>query len=493
MHAIASAVPASRVHVVGGAPVRGDGAFVLYWMVGSRRLGWNYGLQRAVDWCRALQRPLLILEPLRSDHPWASVRFHTFVVQGMADNAARAAAANVTYLPYVETRPGEGRGLLDALATSAAVVVTDDVPWFFLPRMVAAAGRRLSVRLEAVDSLGWMPFRTPETEFGTAHAFRRYLQRNLLPHLSERPVPDPLTGPGLSGAVVPEGVRSRWPSATPALLAGAGIESLGVDTAVRAVAARGGTRAGRERLQRFLDTGLDRYPDRSSPDAHATSGLSPYLHWGHVSSHEVVDAVLAREGWSPDRLGSERSGSREGFWGVSEAAQAFLDQVVTWRELGSNLCVQRPDHASPTVLPAWALETLRKHQGDPRPHRFDVATLERAQTPDPVWNAAQRELMATGVIHNAVRMVWGKRVLEWTGSPEEAFQTLVHLNDRWALDGRDGNSYTAISWVLGRYDRPWGPVRPIFGTIRYMSSDNSVKKWPMKQYLQRWSSPSLWG
>lgn len=489
----ASTVPGSRVRVVGDAPVRATGDYVLYWMVGSRRLSWNFALQRAVDWCRELGRPLLILEPLRSDHPWASVRFHTFVLQGMADNAARAAAANVAYWPYVEPRPGDGRGLLEALAASAALVVTDDVPWFFLPRMIAAAGRRLSVRLEAVDSLGWMPFRTPEPEFGTAHAFRRYLQRNLIPHLSERPLPEPLVGPGLTGATVPAGVASRWPAASPALLSGVGVDALGVDTAVRAVATRGGTRVGRERLQRFLDTGLDRYPDRSNPDAHVTSGLSPYLHWGHLSSHEVVDAVLSREGWSPDRLGSERSGSREGFWGVSAAAQSFLDQIVTWRELGSNLCARRPDHASPSVLPAWALETLRKHQGDRRPQLLDVATLERAQTPDPVWNAAQRELMATGVIHNSVRMVWGKRVLEWTATPEDAFDTLVRLNDRWALDGRDGNSYTAISWVLGRYDRPWGPERPIFGTIRYMSSENSVKKWAMKQYLQRWSTPSLWG
>ncbi len=96
--------------------------------------------------------------------------------------------------------------------------------------------------------------------------------------------------------------------------------------------------------------------------------------------------------------------------------------------------------------------------------------------------------MATGTIHNAVRMVWGKRVLEWTASPEEAFDTLIHLNDRWAIDGRDGNSYTGISWSLGRYDRPWGPERPIFGTVRYMSSTNSAKKWRLKQYLARWSA-----
>ncbi len=117
-----------------------------------------------------------------------------------------------------------------------------------------------------------------------------------------------------------------------------------------------------------------------------------------------------------------------------------------------------------------------------------MAELERARTEDVVWNAAQRELAATGVVHNALRMVWGKRVLEWTTGPDDAFDALVALNDRWALDGRDPNSYTRISWVLGRYDRPWGPRRPIFGTVRYMSSSNLVRKWRMNGYLARWSA-----
>jgi deoxyribodipyrimidine photo-lyase len=238
-------------------------------------------------------------------------------------------------------------------------------------------------------------------------------------------------------------------------------------------------------LRRFLDTRLHRYAaERNQPEAEATSGLSPYLHFGHVSAHRVFAELMEREEWSEERLSPKATGSRTGWWGVGEGAEAFLDQLVTWRELGFNMCVSRDDHDRYGSLPAWARSTLEEHEGDPRPHLYSREQLEAGATHDPLWNAAQMELVRHGRIHNYLRMLWGKKILEWSRSPREALRVMIGLNDRYALDGRDPNSYSGILWCLGRYDRAWGPERPIFGKIRYMSSENTARKVRVREYVR---------
>jgi deoxyribodipyrimidine photo-lyase len=249
----------------------------------------------------------------------------------------------------------------------------------------------------------------------------------------------------------------------------------------------GGEAAARAHLQRFIANRFSRYhEDRSPPDLDGQSGLSPWLHQGHLSVHEVVDAVFVREAFSPERLAPKPTGSREGFWGLSASAEGFLDELLTWRELGFNMTSRRADYDQWSSLPTWAQETLIDHLGDERKHVYDLEQLATSQTHDPLWNAAQRQLVHDGVIHNYLRMLWGKKVLEWSKDPREALTHLIELNNRYAIDGRDPNSYSGIFWVFGRYDRPWGPIRPIFGTIRYMTSDNTMKKHACKKYLQRW-------
>jgi deoxyribodipyrimidine photo-lyase len=163
-----------------------------------------------------------------------------------------------------------------------------------------------------------------------------------------------------------------------------------------------------------------------------------------------------------------------------------LDQLVTWRELSYHFAERDPQHASFASVPDWARATLAKHAQDARATVYDLATLERAATYDEVWNAAQRQLVRDGRIHNYLRMLWGKRVLEWTASAERAAETLVFLNDKYALDGRDPNSYSGIYWCFGRHDRPWGPERPVFGLVRYMSSDATKRKLRLRAYLERY-------
>lgn len=489
-------VPSIRITVRNAADIRGDGAFVLYWMIAFRRTRWNFALQRAVEWSIRLHKPLLVFEPLRAGYRWASARIHRFVIDGMADQAARLAGLErrgVGYFPYVEPAPGAGRGLLAALAARACIVVTDEFPCFFLPRMVSRAAADLAVRLEQVDSNGLLPLRAAHRAFPTAHTFRRFLQAELRAHLARRPLADPLAGLALPPLeALPDAVLRRWPPAPSALLDGSGqmLAGLPIDHAVAPVGRRGGERAAQACLREFLDHRLARYAEEANdPGADARSGLSPYLHFGHISAHEAFAELMARENWTPERLGERPGGSRRGWWGASAAAEAWLDQLVTWRELGFNTAAYLEDYDRYGSLPAWARATLEAHAGDRRRHVYSLADLAAARTHDPLWNAAQTQLLREGGIHNYLRMLWGKKILEWTPSPQDALDAMIELNNRYAVDGRDPNSYSGIFWVLGRYDRPWGPERPVFGTVRYMSSQNTQRKFRLEDYLRKYAPP----
>ncbi|MCC7124977.1 MAG: deoxyribodipyrimidine photolyase [Acidobacteria bacterium] len=487
-------LPAIRIRALSDAPVRPDRAMVLYWMVAARRTRANYGLERAVHHAASLGKPLVVLEPLRVGYQWASDRLHQFVIDGMRDNAAALdGRAGITYWPYLEPREGAGRGLLAALAAHAAVVVTDDFPAFFLPRMAEAAAARLDVRLETVDSNGLLPLRAVDAVYPTAYAFRRALQKTLPAHLRERPSPDPVADmPAVAAWTVPADVSRRWPHALRWLDDGHSVADLPIDHGVGVTTTRGGAEAARARLNDFVEHDLAQYSDlRNVPDRDVTSRLSPYLHFGHIGAHEIFERVMARDGWL-GHLPAKGTGAREGWWGVSAEAEAYLDEFVTWRELGYNMTSRRTDYDTFESLPTWARETLEEHADDPRDHLYSLDEFEEARTHDPLWNAAQTELRREGRIHNYLRMLWGKKILQWTRHPREALQVMIELNNKYALDGRDPNSYSGIFWVLGRYDRPWAPERPIFGVVRYMTSENTARKVSVKQYLKRYGpSPDL--
>jgi deoxyribodipyrimidine photo-lyase len=467
-----------RLTAANSAPVK-TGDYVLYWMIAARRTVHNFALDHALARARELDVPLVVFEPLRAGYQWASDRMHAFVIAGMEDNARAFAKAGITYVSYVEPAPGEGTGLLAALAKRARLIVTDEQPGFFLPRMVAAAAK-LDTRIELVDGNGILPLRAMERAFTTAASFRRQMQKVVAPYLAELPRARLSPPPIAKGGEVPGAILRKWPS-QPVL------SKLPIDHAVAPVAG-GGAVAGHARLEAFLADGLPRYhEDRNQPDHDPSSGLSPYLHFGHIGSHELVTRVWADCDWDPSRIAAKPNGSRAGWWGAPAPHEAFLDQIITWRELGYGFCFHRPDYGSYDSLPDWARATLAKHAKDPRPHRYSLAELDAADTYDPIWNAAQRQLVAEGTIHNYLRMLWGKKILEWSATPKAALAAMIELNNKYAVDGRDPNSYSGIMWTLGLFDRAWGPERPIFGTIRYMSSDATRKKLDIKQYLARWA------
>lgn len=484
-------VSSIRLRALNDKASRGDGEFVLYWMIANRRAAYNHALDRAIDWAEQFGKPLVILEALRVGYRWASDRLHSFVIDGMAENRRRFSDLPVTYYPYLEPTAGAGSGLLEALAAKACVVVTDDFPCFFLPRMIDAAARRLPVAMEAVDSNGLLPMRAASSVFLRAFDFRRFLQKELPKYFADSPSPKPFAKTKLIELPkLSKEIENRWPRVDTHFLddADRDLSALPIDHNVAVSEIRGGSAAAFATLSDFLKNKLHRYgEERSEPEKDMASGLSPYLHFGHLSVHEIFVAVAKQEGWKPGDVSGKVNGSKDGWWGMSPSAESFVDELITWRELGYNMCWQRPDYDQFESLPDWVQTSLGDHADDVRQFTYSLEQFEKAQTHDDLWNAAQTQLVREGRMQNYLRMLWGKKILEWSASPRVALDVMIELNNKYALDGRNPNSYSGIFWVLGRYDRPWAPKRPVFGTIRYMSSDNTARKFRVKNYIAKYS------
>lgn len=472
--------------------VRGDGDYVVYWMLAQRRTRYNFGLQHAAARAKELGKPLLVVEALSCSYRWASDRHHAFAIEGMRANQAALAQLNVAYFPYVETAQDQGKGLHAALASRACLYVTDHWPCFHMPKWATLVADEIDVPMESVDSCGILPLRAAGKPFARAHDFRRHVHRTAFDALQAIPLKDPLQDlPAACHAsaedLVTASVQERWPAAH---LDAVDLAALPIDHDVTPVPSRpGGQDEARRVMARFIDERLGNYLNRNQPEADAASGLSPWLHWGHISPHEVLLAVADKEGWDPSSIeGQKATGKREGWWGMSEAAEGFMDELVTWREVCFNTCEERPrDYGKYESLPEFAKKTLAEHAADRRPSVYSLEEFEAASTHDQLWNAAQNQLRREGIIHNYLRMLWGKKILHWTESPQEAHRIMVELNNKYGLDGRDPNSWGGIMWVLGRYDRAWGPEREIFGKVRYMTSDNTARKVRVKKYVAEYA------
>jgi len=474
---VKSAVPEQRISTLVDRPPSGD--YVLYWMTGYRRLRSNFALQRAADWSRYLGLPLVVFAALRSDYPWASDRIHAFAIDGISDVVA-GCAGRVACVAYIEPERGASKGLLKRLTEGAAVMVGDDAPVFFLPAARQAAAEQTQCRFEVVDHNGLVPMAITDRDFRRAVDLRRFNQQVLPDHLDDLPDSDPLAG---LHAAMPPGVAAVMADYPSAPVQRDIVADLPIDHSVGVTPLVGGEQAAQARLAEFVISGLLRYDERNQPDAQAESGLSPFLHFGQISVHDVFRAVTQAEDWSPTELSPSARGGRSGWWGLSEQAEGFLDQVVTWRDIGYRAAYRDSAYDQYDALPDWARRTLEEHAADRREYVYSLDEFARAETHDEVWNAAQRQLVETGTIHNYLRMLWGKKILEWTQHPRVAHDVMFELNNRYALDGRDPNSVSGIHWVLGRFDRAWGPEREIFGKVRYMTSQSTLRKLRLKSYL----------
>ncbi len=442
-----------RARQLNSAGLRTGADYVLYWSQMNRRADANQALDFAIELANELALPVLFYEGLTCTHPYASDRFHTFILQGVPEMQKRLKARGIGYTFHLRLRPSDPNDVVYRLAARAAAVVTDDYPTFIAARHNASVAPKLDVAFYAVDASCIVPMACFEKREYAAYTIRPKIHKLLPTFLWPLP---------------PVEVRKRFPRrenefhtrVTNANIA-ALVARCEIDHTVRpSVSIVGGRPAAENRLAHFVKHALPRYAaEHNEPAAQATSGLSPYLHFGQISSLEVALAT--------------------------RASGEFLEQLIVRRELAFNFARFVPCLDSLAVLPDWARESMRRHRRDRRDPVYTLAQFERAATHDELWNATQRQLLADGVIHGYYRMYWGKKIIEWSPTYDEALRTMIYLHDRYALDGRDPNTYTNILWCFGLHDRPW-PERPIFGAIRWMSLEGMRRKTDVDAYLARW-------
>ena len=433
--------------------------YVLYWMQMYKRVDNNHSLIYAIRRANELKLPLVVYEGLKFYYPWASDRIHTFILEGVEEKRREFERLGIRYLFYLQKDANSRRNTVAALAKDAALIVTDDFPCFIIPEHNRRIAERAEIPVYAVDSNGVIPMSKFDKEEYGAYTIRPKINRLLDRYL--KPLPNETV------EIPSVGMEVDCPetSVTAATIRNL-VSECDIDHSVTpSTVYHGGANEGRRRLKKFVEEILPDYDKaRSKPDRDGSSRLSSYLHFGYLSPLEIALAV--RDADAPQ-----------------ESIEAYLEELIVRRELSYNMTLFNDKYDSLTALPAWVQKTMREHADDERQYAYSLEQLEAGETHDELWNAAQREMVVTGEMHNYVRMLWGKNVIAWSPSYEVAFETLVHLNNKYCLDGRNPNSYAGILWCFGKHDRPW-MERPVFGTIRYMTSGSTGKKFDSKKYIE---------
>jgi len=427
---------------------------VLYWMRRSQRAWDNPALNIAIQAGNILRKPVLVFFGLAPKAHHANLRHYTFLIQGLHDVANELRKRNVGFV--LRSHP-EHDLLKFCGEVQPCLVVGDENPL----REPQRAQRKVSAELKApfwtVDSDVIVPTKL----FGKEHYAARTIRPKIRVLLEEflKALPNPT-------ATV---VWQKTPGQNPTPVDDALLKNLPIDRSVQpAPAFVGGSTEARRRLKEFLQSRLEGYAtNRNKPDLDGTSQLSPYLHFGQIGPHTIALAVQDANAPLQDRA-------------------AFLEELIVRRELAVNFVRYNSNYEDFDSCEAWAEVTLRKHARDKRRFLYKESQLQNAETHDPLWNAAQKQMVLGGWMHGYLRMYWAKKILEWSPSPGVAYDIAVQLNDRYELDGRDPNGYAGIAWaVVGKHDRAWGPERPIYGKIRYMSYESTSRKFNSRAYVER--------
>jgi deoxyribodipyrimidine photo-lyase len=425
---------------------------VVYWMSRDQRVVDNWALLHAQQEALARQSPLAVVFCLAPSFLGATLRQYAFMLTGLEEVERRLAAVHIPFF-LLEGEPGEEIPRFIE-QEDASLLITDFDPLRIKRTWRETVAARLSIPFHEVDAHNIVPCRhvSPKCEYSAA-TIRRKLARLVPTFLEEfsRLVAHPFAWP-----------RSPQPVSWGELLC-----RLPVDRSVLPVPGIvPGESAAHQTLADFLDQRLEGYvTNRNDPNRNGQSGLSPYLHFGHLAAQRVALAVAAM--------------------GTAESHEAFMEELIVRRELSDNFCWYNDRYDHVEGFPDWGRKTLDRHRDDPREYRYAREILGRGETHDPLWNSAQMEMVLTGKMHGYLRMYWAKKILEWSGSPEEALATAIFLNDRYELDGRDPNGYAGIAWSIGGvHDRPWGE-RPLFGMVRYMNYNGCVRKFDVPACISR--------
>ena len=440
----------TRIKVLNAKDIK-KGEFVLYWMQASQRAECNHALEQAVRKANELRQPVVVFFGLTPAFPEANERHYTFMLEGLAETVRKLEKKGIRCVVR-SVSPELG---VRALSERASLVVTDRGYLKIQRSWRDKAAAVLDCPLLQVEADAVVPVEeaSPKEEYAAATIrpkIRKKLPEYLTPLKEHRPAKDSL-GMDFEENVDLEDIQRV-------------LSRLRIDTSVKKTEFyTGGTDQAKMHLQRFLKDKLDHFHDlRNNPTLDYLSHLSPYLHFGQISP--LYAALKALETKSPGR-------------------EAFLEELVVRRELSLNFVFYNSLYDVYEGLPAWARKTLEAHKADARAAAYSLADLESAQTEDPYWNAAQLEAILTGKMHGYMRMYWGKKIIEWSRTPEEAFRTALYLNNKYELDGRDPNGFTGVSWCFGKHDRPW-QERPIFGNIRYMNDRGLRRKFDADQYVR---------
>lgn len=449
-----------RVALLNNKPENGDGKYVLYWMQVFKRATHNHALNFAIECANERKLPLVVYEGLKYYYPWANDRLHTFILEGVAEKREAFEKLGIRYVFYLQQNKKSPKNTVAQIARDAALIVTDDFPCFIIPEHNRRIAERAEIPVYAVDSNGMIPMSKFEKEEYAAYTIRPKILK-MWPEYSDpfKNAKIKIEKPKLK-VDCPETIVTEKNIAE--LVAGCDIDHSVKPSPLY----HGGSKNAHARLKLFLKEIFPTYDEtRNEASVDGSSRMSMYLHFGFISVHEIVEAV--------NKIKSA----------PKESKKAFLEELIVRRELSYNFTRFNDKYDSLECLPAWVQQTMREHVDDKREVIYTLEELENAETYDEVWNAAQRELVETGGMHNYVRMLWGKNVIGWTKNYEEAFAILEHLNNKYAIDGRNPNSYAGILWCFGKHDRPWFE-RPIFGKIRYMNSNGTRRKIDAPKYIE---------
>ncbi len=429
---------------------------VIYWMSRDQRCRDNWALLHARELAEKTKGELAVVFCLTPDFPGAALRHYSFMLEGLREVSQSLQLLNI---PFYILRGDPVDKLVPFIRDHhVSHVVTEFDP----VRIKRAWKKRLAgeadINLLEVDAHNIVPARlvSDKLEYSAA-TFRPKLKKLLHEYLI--PFPE----------ITPQQKTTQFRIQQPDWKAM--YKSLKTDSSVKAVDwIHPGEDAAHDLLSYFISEKISQYPGlRNDPNEDATSNLSPYLHFGQISAQRIALEVRNRRKYD-------------------DGTDEFLEELIVRRELSDNYCHYNPTYDTLENIPAWARETLDAHRNDEREYIFEKDQFENAATSDPLWNAAQREMITTGKMHGYMRMYWSKKILEWTPSPEIAMEYSLYLNDKYELDGRDPNGYTGCAWsVAGVHDRPW-KERPVFGKIRYMNYNGARRKFDVREYIQRWSS-----
>jgi deoxyribodipyrimidine photo-lyase len=427
-------------------------------MQSSQRAEHNHALEYAVQKANEVGQPLLVAFGLTDDYPSANQRHYAFMLEGVRDAQESLEGRGIKFVVQKGT-PDE---VALRLGQNASMIVSDGA--YLRPerswrqRVAEEAGCHV-VRVEPNVVV---PVELASDKRETAaRTLRPKIRRHLdefLVELLPTEIEKGSLGLGIEGGIDLSDID--------AVLGG-----MSIDKSVEPLRHlyTGGLTAAKEKLAEFIENKLNGYAGhRNQPHTDHVSHMSKYLHFGQISP--VYLALRIREASAP-----------------REDVETYLEELIVRRELTINFCFYTPDYDSFFCIPDWAKQTLREHQKDGREHLYTREELEGAGTHDPYWNAAMTEAISTGYVHNHMRMYWGKKILEWSASPEEAHETTMYLMDKYFLDGRDANTYANIAWVYGQHDRGFAE-RAVFGKVRYMSAGAWSAKVSPKGTSRRWSA-----